>query len=89
MHAHAGPDYLSALVVMFTQRLSEVPGMAGFYSAIPAVSMAWLDSRLLAKERLSHGRKAAAPDVGSDVAGFMDDGFAFGVAFMLQVSDRE
>ena len=79
---------MSALVDMFRRRLANAPGLSCFHAAVPAVSMAWLDARLLARERLSHGRRpAASPELPgvSEAAAFMDDGFAFGLAFLLQV----
>ena len=93
----AGPEYLAAIVDIFTARLhgSSTAAAAAFYAAVPAASLAWVGARLQALDLLSHGRKAgrasseAGPAVGASacgVAGLADDGFAFGTAFVLQVS---
>lgn len=86
----AGPDYLSFVVAMLTQQLTGMSQLENFHAAVPAVTLAWIEARLLAKEQLLHARRAAAAAPGlaaaaSDTTAFMDDGFAFGLALALQV----
>lgn len=90
LHAFIGPDYLSFVVAMLTQQLTGMSQLENFHAAVPAVTLAWIEARLLAKEQLLHARRAAAAAPGlaaaaSDTTAFMDDGFAFGLALALQV----
>eukprot|EP00884_Botryococcus_braunii_P005533 jgi/Botrbrau1/14981/Bobra.0018s0081.1 len=76
-----GVDYLTALVRVFAEQLNapENANLHPFFVAVPALTLNAVEGALLAKEQLQRrGRGPPEP-------GFTHDGFALGIAFLLQV----
>jgi len=83
--AGAGADYFAALLSVFA---GELRGEANahlrqFWLLVPALSLSHCDALLAAKDRLTkRGRDALS-------AGFTDDGFALGVAYLLRLLGQD
>ncbi len=79
-----GADYFGALVAVF-QREATGAGhahLAAFHALVPALTLAAVEAALLSKEALARQRRGGpAPKE----AGFTDDGFALGLAYLLKV----
>jgi len=80
-----GADYFAALVSVFQEELrSDVNAhLREFWLLLPALCASHCEALLAAKERLGkRGREAAS-------AGFVDDGFALGAAYLLRVLGQD
>jgi len=79
-----GTDYFQVLVSVFTQSLrsEDQKHLKNFYAIIPPLTISFVEKMLTLKERL--GKKS-----GKVEAGFTDDGFALGLAYILRVLDQD
>jgi WASH complex subunit 7 len=81
----AGADYFAVLVAVFSPELRSEGNahLRDFWLLLPALCLSHCEALAAAKERLgTRGRDAAT-------AGFTDDGFALGVAYLLRVLGQE
>ncbi|KAK9829570.1 hypothetical protein WJX72_006545 [[Myrmecia] bisecta] len=76
----SGPHHFADLVASFSSPDAHGdPALQAFHTIIPALSLNAVEAVLLAKEQLARRRR------GMSEAGFTDDGFALGLAFVLSV----
>ena len=78
-----GADYYGMLVAVF-QREAATPAHAhlvAFHALMPALSLAAVEAALLSKEALQRQRRGGPVP---KEAGFTDDGFALGLAYLLK-----
>mgnify|MGYP001064344483 FL=1 len=83
-NASVGSEYFLMLVEVFSQvfRGDDQLHVRSFYAIVPAVTISFVEAMLGKKEKL-HKRS------GRNEAGFTDDGFALGVAYILRLLDQD
>lgn len=80
-----GVEYFSMLASVIANGLktSDHGHLKNFFVIVPALTISFVEKQIVQKERI--GKKAG----GNGEASFSDDGFAFGVAFILKILDQD